>query len=110
MGNMFNYPSEGRPMDLRNMNDAAKVDLCRKYFIVGLFGLPLEHILVLWLRLSSTAITGHQYQSEVCHAECQGAIFWLIVICVWETIFQSYRSRSVAWADYLTFIFSVGRV
>uniref|UniRef100_A0A183GWU0 Gamma-secretase subunit PEN-2 n=1 Tax=Heligmosomoides polygyrus TaxID=6339 RepID=A0A183GWU0_HELPZ len=83
-------------MDLRNMNDAAKVDLCRKYFIVGLFGLPF-----LWLRntiwffgflrpRSSATNTNRKYVT----LSAIGAIFWLIVICVWETIFQSYRKVS----------------
>lgn len=101
-------------MDLRNMNDAAKVDLCRKYFIIGLFGLPLVWLTnTIWffgegfLRPQSPATnTIRKYVTM----SAIGAIFWLIVICVWETIFQSYRSKGVAWADYLTFIFPVGRV
>ncbi|VDP30823.1 unnamed protein product [Heligmosomoides polygyrus] len=83
-------------MDLRKMNDAAKVDLCRKYFIVGLFCLPLSP--------ATNTIRKYVTLSAI------GAIFWLIIICVWETIFQSYHSKGVAWADYLTFISPVGRV
>ncbi|VDP27489.1 unnamed protein product [Heligmosomoides polygyrus] len=96
------------------MYGAAKVDLCRKYFIVGLFGLPLVWLgNTIWffglgfLRPQSPATnTDRKYVM----LSAIGAIFWLIVICVWETIFQSYRSKDVAWAYYLTFIFSVGRV
>ncbi|VDM56517.1 unnamed protein product [Angiostrongylus costaricensis] len=101
-------------MDLSQMSDSTKVDLCRKYFIIGLFCLPLVWLTnVVWffgeafIRPSSAitpTIRTYVILSTI------GVLFWLLVLCGWEIIFQSYRSRGVAWADYLTFIFPVGRV
>ncbi|KAK6059364.1 Gamma-secretase subunit pen-2 family protein [Cooperia oncophora] len=101
-------------MDLNKMNDSAKVELCRKYFIIGLFFLPLVWLTnAVWffgeafLRPSSpttSAIRKYVILSAV------GVLCWFLLLFAWEFIFQSYRSQGVAWADYLTFIFPVGRI
>ncbi|VDO38207.1 hypothetical protein V3C99_003691 [Haemonchus contortus] len=101
-------------MDLNKMSDAAKADLCRKYFIIGLFGLPLVWLTnAIWffgegfLRPQTpTSIIIRKYVT----LSALGVILWFFMLSAWEFVFQSYRSLGVAWADYLTFIFPVGRI
>ncbi|KAK5985654.1 Gamma-secretase subunit PEN-2 [Trichostrongylus colubriformis] len=101
-------------MDLNKMNDAAKVDLCRKYFIIGLFGLPLVWLTnAIWffgegfLRpLSPATYDIRKYVT----LSAVGVLLWFFLLFAWEFVFQSYRSQGLAWADYLTFIFPSGRI
>ncbi|VDL71846.1 unnamed protein product [Nippostrongylus brasiliensis] len=79
-------------MDLRKLSDTAKVDLCRKYFIIGLFGLPLVWLTnAVWffgeafLRpLSPETASIRKYVT----LSALGVVFWFILLCVWETVFQ----------------------
>ncbi|KAK6729542.1 hypothetical protein RB195_006534 [Necator americanus] len=101
-------------MDKSKMSESTKVDLCRKYFIIGLFCLPLVWLTnFIWffgeafrrpVTSTNRAIRKYVLLSAV------GVIFWFIVIFSWEFVFQSYRRQGLVWADYLTFIFPVGRV
>ncbi|VDK79304.1 unnamed protein product [Cylicostephanus goldi] len=101
-------------MDKAKMSESAKTELCRKYFIIGLFCLPLVWLTnLIWFfgdafcRPSSSA---NPTIRKYVIASAVGVLFWAIVIFTWEFVFQSYRSQGLAWADYLTFIFPVGRV
>ncbi|EYC43179.1 hypothetical protein Y032_0501g2603 [Ancylostoma ceylanicum] len=142
------------------MSETTKVDLCRKYFIIGLFCLPLVWLTnFIWFfgeafcRPSSSC--NHTIRKYVVLSGL-GVIFWFIVIFSWEFVFQpsashhiarmstvrericqmetcvtaavvddheqveeyfpvyftfqTYRRQGLVWADYLTFIFPVGRV
>ncbi|EYC43176.1 hypothetical protein Y032_0501g2603 [Ancylostoma ceylanicum] len=79
-------------MDKSKMSETTKVDLCRKYFIIGLFCLPLVWLTnFIWFfgeafcRPSSSC--NHTIRKYVVLSGL-GVIFWFIVIFSWEFVFQ----------------------
>ncbi|KIH64212.1 hypothetical protein ANCDUO_05478 [Ancylostoma duodenale] len=86
------YCSGSEKMDKSKMSETTKVDLCRKFVILSLYTV-FYFFACLDLQDNEKII------------EKMRSISSLTVL-----FFQTYRRQGLVWADYLTFIFPVGRV
>ncbi|CAO4369577.1 unnamed protein product [Caenorhabditis nigoni] len=101
-------------MDISKLTDVKKVDLCKKYFLIGACFLPLVWIVNSFWFFSDAfckPVNNHRRQiRKYVIGSIIGSIFWIIVLCSWEIFFQHYRSQGLVWTDFLTFVFPTGRV
>ncbi|CAB3410603.1 unnamed protein product [Caenorhabditis bovis] len=96
------------------MSDEKKLDLCKKYFLIGACFLPFVWLTNFFWFFSDAFVIPRNVQRVEMRKYVVGSgigtIFWLIIILSWEIIFQLYRDLGIEWADYLTFVFPKGRV
>uniref|UniRef100_A0A8R1HGF4 Gamma-secretase subunit PEN-2 n=1 Tax=Caenorhabditis japonica TaxID=281687 RepID=A0A8R1HGF4_CAEJA len=101
-------------MDISKLSDVKRVDLCKKYFLIGFCLLPLVWIVNTFWFFSDAfcfPINPHRRQiRKYVIGSIIGSLFWAILIASWEIFFQYYRAQGLVWSDKLTFVFPTGRV
>ncbi|KHN76464.1 Gamma-secretase subunit pen-2 [Toxocara canis] len=101
-------------MDLSKISNSDRVQLCRRYFFIGLALLPLVWIVnfVCFFRYAFLAEPSPSQKIIRKYAifSLVGACFWVVVITVWEVYFQIERAKGNEWTDRLSFVFPLGYV
>ncbi|CAD6190886.1 unnamed protein product [Caenorhabditis auriculariae] len=101
-------------MHLDKLSDVERVNLCKRYFLIGIFCLPfvwLTNFVWFFTEAFCKPLTVHRTQiRRYVIASGIGSLFWLVVFLTWETVFQYYRAQGLVWTDYLTFVFPKGRI
>ncbi|KAI1303582.1 Gamma-secretase subunit pen-2 [Halotydeus destructor] len=99
-------------MDLRKSSDSDKLDLCRKYFLVGLACLPfLWAVNFFWFFNDAFRRSQFTEQSQLklfTVLSGLGALAWIIGLTAWNVYFQTNRA-SLSWGDDWSFIIPIGR-
>ncbi|VDK57220.1 unnamed protein product [Anisakis simplex] len=101
-------------MDLSKMSNADRVQLCRRYFYIGLALLPLVWIVnfVCFFRYAFFVDTSPAQKiiRKYVIFSLVGASFWIVILTVWEVYFQWQRLKGFEWTDRLSFVFPLGYV
>uniref|UniRef100_A0A915BHP9 Gamma-secretase subunit PEN-2 n=1 Tax=Parascaris univalens TaxID=6257 RepID=A0A915BHP9_PARUN len=99
-------------MDLSKMSNADRVQLCRRYFFIGLALLPLVWIVNFVCFFRYAFIVEPSQSQKIIHVILSliGACCWVVLLSVWEVYFQIERAKGNEWTDRLSFVFPLGYV
>ncbi|RNA00690.1 gamma-secretase subunit pen-2 [Brachionus plicatilis] len=100
-------------MNLNKVNDKEKLEICRKYYLAGFAFLPF-----LWL-VNFFWFYKHAFKRNEFPEQTQmktyiirsgiGCLVWLIILVIWNVLFQTFRVDWDSVGDHLTFILPSGR-
>lgn len=97
---------------LDRMKDADKLELCRKYFIIGCFALPfMWFINFVWFFKEAFIRPTFDEQKQLKKYltwSLIGCIVWTAIVITWVTIFQVKRVEWGETGDRLSFIIPKG--
>ncbi|CAD5207351.1 unnamed protein product [Bursaphelenchus okinawaensis] len=102
---------------LAKMNLEERLDLCRKYFIIGFFALPfvwLANVLwfgpAIWKKKLVEMDNIEKRMIKYLVLSFIGFIMWAIGLLIWTYVYSQARVNREQWAESLTFLFPMGRV
>ncbi|CAF1122920.1 unnamed protein product, partial [Brachionus calyciflorus] len=95
-------------MNLKKVSDKEKLDICRKYYLGGFAFLPF-----LWL-VNFVWFYKHAFKRSEFPEQAQmkkylvhsgiGCLIWMVILVIWNIVFQVNRVSWDAVGDHLTFI------
>lgn len=99
-------------MDLNRVNDAEKLDLCKKYFIGGFFALPLLWLVnICWFSKQAFFRDNFPEQAKIKYyvtGSLIGFVVYTIPIVSWAIYFQKYRTSLGDFGESISFIVPAG--
>ncbi|CAD5212352.1 unnamed protein product [Bursaphelenchus xylophilus] len=102
---------------LAKLNLDERLDLCRKYFFIGLLALPfvwLANVLwfgpTIWNKKIAEMEVPEKSMIKYLIGSAVGVVFWTVFASFWVYIYSTNRVNRVEWAESLTFLFPLGRV
>ena len=98
-------------MQLAKLSDADKLNICRKYFIIGCFLLPMVWLMnVVWfLREAFFRKNAPPGLRRYVGGSLIGFLVWLAVFVVWVSVYQTQRPHWNAFGDYISFTVPLGK-
>lgn len=101
-------------MDKTRLSNTEKLSLCRRYYYLGFFCLPMVWAVnYFWFSVEANANQEFAEQEEIKKLRRRsgiGTVLWLIVVTVWVILFQT---RRVSWGDFgddISFLIPTGTV
>lgn len=99
-------------MDRVSSSNAEKLHICRRYYLLGFFGLPALWLMnYFWFYDEANTYPEFEEQEEIRKLRRRsgvGAIIWLIIISAWIITFQTNRVKWGAFGDDISFIIPTG--
>lgn len=96
-------------MNLEKVKEEEKVAISRKYFIGGFFFLPLLWIVnAVWFVREAFKKNGNRKIRKYVMGSMLGTIFWIAIVVLWTTVYQTQRSKWVPFADYISLTLPYG--
>lgn len=99
-------------MDKSRLSNIEKLNLCRRYYLIGFFGLPMVWAInYIWFSVEANATQEFEEQKEIKKLRRRsgiGTILWLILITIWVVLFQTNRVRWGDFGDDISFIIPTG--
>lgn len=97
---------------LERMKNPEKLELCRKYFIIGCFALPFMWLInFVWFFKEAFVKPAYDEQKQIrkyISWSLIGAIIWTMVLITWVTIFQLKRVDWGQTGDRLSLVIPKG--
>ncbi|KAH7691262.1 gamma-secretase subunit pen-2, partial [Aphelenchoides avenae] len=91
---------------LERLNGAEKLDICRKYFFMGLALMPLAWIVnVCWFCKYAYGSEEFEQKRSIrfyVNLSLVGALVGAAIFTGWIVFFQCERARGMVWTDYFT--------
>uniref|UniRef100_A0A1I7ZAL8 Gamma-secretase subunit PEN-2 n=1 Tax=Steinernema glaseri TaxID=37863 RepID=A0A1I7ZAL8_9BILA len=101
-------------MDVLKMPPAKQLQLCRLYFYMGFMLLPLAWFInAVWFFKVAFISPYFVEQDQIKKYVKLSALFtaiWVVIFLAWQIFFHLWRPVYPEVADYLSFVFPLGRV
>ena len=98
-------------MNLDKVSEEDKVNICRRYFIVGCFLLPFIWLVnsVWFFKEAFIKKNGHPMIRRYVGGSIIGTLTWTAVLIAWTCIYQTQRPFWGVFGDYISVIVPNGR-
>jgi presenilin enhancer 2 len=99
-------------MDLRKVSDQDKLQLCRRYFVIGFAFLPfLWFVNIVWFFKYAFYVKHFEGQKKMRYyltGSLIGFLVWFIGLAVWISVYQKNRASWGATGDMISFLIPLG--
>ncbi|CAB3999118.1 Gamma-secretase subunit PEN-2 [Paramuricea clavata] len=99
-------------MDLRKVSDQDKLQLCRRYFVIGFAFLPfLWFVNFVWFFKYAFYVKHFEGQKKMRYyltGSLIGFLVWFIGLTVWISVYQKNRASWGATGDMISFLIPLG--
>ena len=96
-------------MNLDRVSSEEKLQICRKYFIIGAFALPLVWLVnVIWFLREATKRSAPRKMRLYVGGSFIGVVAWLAVVAIWVSVYLTQRPNWGPAGDYISFVVPLG--
>ena len=96
-------------MNLNKVSPDEKLNVCRKYFIVGAFALPLVWLVnVIWFTREAFRKSAPRKMKLYVAGSFVGVLAWSAVIAIWVSVYLTQRPSWGAAGDQISFVVPLG--
>ncbi|CAF1370455.1 unnamed protein product [Adineta steineri] len=95
-------------VSLEKKTPEERLNICRKYYLGGFAFLPLLWFInAIWFYKQAFKVEPYPEQTQIRKYVIRSAIgtfVWILIILVWNIMFQVFRTKMGPAGDYLTFV------
>lgn len=97
-------------MNLNKVSPEEKLQICRKYFIIGSFFLPIAWLVnVVWFfREAFFNKDSHPHMKKYVAWSAVGVVVWSSIVIAWTVIYQTQRVSWGLGGDYISIVLPNG--
>lgn len=96
-------------MNLERVSPEEKLQICRKYFIIGAFALPLVWLInVVWFLREALKKSAPRQMRLYVMGSFVGVVVWAALFAAWLSIYLTQRASWGPSGDAISFIVPVG--
>ncbi|CAF1234031.1 unnamed protein product [Adineta ricciae] len=95
-------------VSLEKKSPEERLNICRKYYLGGFAFLPLLWLInAIWFYKQAFKVEPYPQQAQIrtyVIRSAIGTLAWLLIITIWNVLFQVFRTKMGPAGDYLTFV------